>query len=91
MTSPIARLGDMSNHGGVITTASTTVTADGKGVARAGDMHSCPIPGHGVTPMSSASTWTIDGGRGVVRVGVATDCAGCGAVMSEGSPTVSAG
>jgi uncharacterized Zn-binding protein involved in type VI secretion len=82
----VARLGDTSSHGGTIISASSNLTADGKGVARAGDMHSCPITGHGVTPLSSSSTKT-NGGKSIVRVG---DTAGCGAVINSGSPTVSA-
>ncbi|MGF6837074.1 putative Zn-binding protein involved in type VI secretion [Paraburkholderia youngii] len=87
MGNPVARLGDTSSHGGTIISASSDLTADGKGVARAGDMHSCPISGHGTTPLSSTSTVT-NGGKGLVRVG---DVAGCGAVITSGSPTVSAG
>lgn len=80
--SPIARLGDPSDHGGVIISASTVVTCDGIGVARQGDLHACPMPGHDITPISSDSCHTVDG-RAIVRVG---DVAGCGAVIIEGSP-----
>ncbi|MFM0141727.1 PAAR domain-containing protein [Paraburkholderia sp. RL18-085-BIA-A] len=82
----VARLGDTSSHGGTVISASGNLAADGKGVARAGDQHSCPIAGHGVTPLSSSSTRT-NGGKSIVRVG---DTAGCGAVINSGSPTVSA-
>jgi uncharacterized Zn-binding protein involved in type VI secretion len=82
----VARLGDASSHGGTIISASGNLTADGKGVARAGDQHSCPISGHGITALSSSSTVT-NGGKSVVRVG---DTAACGAVINSGSPTVSA-
>ncbi len=84
--SAVARLGDASSHGGTIISASSNLSADGKGVARAGDQHSCPISGHGITPLSSSSTNT-NGGKSIVRVG---DTAGCGAVITAGSPTVSA-
>lgn len=82
----VARLGDTSSHGGTIISASSNLSADGQGVARAGDLHSCPISGHGITPLSSSSTNT-NGGKSIVRVG---DTAGCGAVITSGSPTVSA-
>jgi uncharacterized Zn-binding protein involved in type VI secretion len=82
----VARLGDTSSHGGTIISASSNVNADGKGVARAGDQHSCPIHGHGVTALTSSSA-VKNGGHGLVRVG---DTAGCGAVIIAGSPTVTA-
>lgn len=85
----IARLGDTSDHGGVIITASENVNADGIGVAREGDLHSCPIPGHGVTPLVSGSTRKVNG-KGVIRIGNSEDHAGCGAIITQGSPTVKA-
>jgi uncharacterized Zn-binding protein involved in type VI secretion len=83
--SPVARLGDTSSHGGTIISASTHKTADGRGIARSGDDHSCPLPGHGITALSATSVNTCDG-RQIVRIG---DVAGCGAVISSGSPVVS--
>lgn len=79
----VARLGDTSDHGGTLITASEDTFANGIGVARHGDLHDCPIDGHGVTAMSSDSTVIVNG-RPVVRVGL--DQAGCGAVISSGSP-----
>ena len=49
----VVRLGDGSTHGGIVITASDTVTAEGPGVARIGDLHDCPI--HGVTPIVEGS------------------------------------
>jgi uncharacterized Zn-binding protein involved in type VI secretion len=86
----LARLGDGSDHGGTIVSASSSVTADGKGVAREGDSHSCPITGHGTTALSHGTpptTITVDG-RKAIYVG---DTAGCGAAITSGSPTVFAG
>lgn len=82
----VARLGDTSSHGGTIITASSDIKANGIGVARDGDLHSCPIPTHGVTPLSSGSTTKVNG-RSVIRVG---DTAGCGAAIVSGSPDVGA-
>lgn len=82
----VAVLGSTSSHGGHIITASTDVVAHGIGVAREGDLHACPIHGHGITPMTSTSTVKVDG-RSVVRVG---DVAGCGAVIIQGVPDVNA-
>lgn len=82
---PVARLGDPSNHGGTITgNCSSTVLTDGIQTAHTGSLHSCPIPGHGVTAITGTGVATIDGAR-KARVG---DLAGCGAAISAGSPTV---
>ncbi len=80
----IARLGDMSSHGGTIISASQDVTADGIGIAREGDSHSCPISGHGITALSPITTKTYANGRLMITVGAS---AGCGAIITEGSPT----
>ncbi|MBN3839269.1 PAAR domain-containing protein [Burkholderia sp. Ac-20349] len=87
MGNAIARLGDSSDHGGTITSASGDVLVNGIGAARAGDTHVCPISGHGTTTLSSTSTVMVNG-RAVVRIG---DTAGCGAKITRGSPSVSAG
>lgn len=79
----IARLGDTSSHGGTIISASSTVTADGKGIARTGDSHQCPIRGHGTTPLTGSSSATANGAA-IVLVG---DTAGCGATITSGSST----
>lgn len=84
----VARLGDTSDHGGEIITAGSTVKANGILVARLGDQHSCPIPGHGVTPLVSASASVKSDGARLARVG---DRAGCGATINSGSPNVKAG
>jgi len=83
----IARLGDTSSHGGHIISASDNATADNIGIARTGDQHSCPIDGHGTTSLIGTGRATADG-RQVVRVG---DRAGCGAVITSGSPNVTSG
>lgn len=80
-----ARLGDASDHGGTVISASETVFADGLGVCRDGDLHSCPIPGHGVTAFTSGSTRSADG-RGIVRT--ETDACGCGAKVVFSDHTV---
>ena len=79
----VARLGDSSDHGGTLTTASEDTFANGIGVGRHGDLHDCPIEGHGVTAMNSDSDVFVNG-RPVVRIGV--DHAGCGAAIVGGSP-----
>lgn len=81
----VARLGDTSSHGGTITSATGAVTANGIAIARLGDLHTCPIHGHGTTPLVTASSTVSAQGEGVVRVG---DRAGCGAVITTGSPNI---
>lgn len=78
----VCRLGDTSNHGGVIISASSDVLANGIGVARQGDLHACPIPGHGVTAITTGSPDTNANGQPIARVG---DSCGCGATLNSGS------
>lgn len=80
-------IGSASNHGGHITTGSSDTFANGIGIARAGDAHNCPIPGHGVTTMHSTSAVKVNGAS-IVRVGI--DQAGCGALITHGSLNVNA-
>lgn len=54
-------------------------------VARLGDMHVCPIPGHGTSPITSASPDTQVNFLGAARVG---DLCGCGAVITTGFPSI---
>ncbi len=83
-----ARLGDTTNHGGVIITASPDVYVDGIKIARVGDSHSCPISGHGVTSIVTGSSKSFANNKKVARVG---DSVGCGAIIITGSPTVDVG
>ncbi len=53
--------------------------------ARLGDTHVCPLPGHGSTPIASASADVNLNFRGAARVG---DTCGCGAVITAGFPSI---
>ncbi|RMR13316.1 polymorphic toxin type 44 domain-containing protein [Pseudomonas syringae group genomosp. 3] len=53
--------------------------------ARLGDKHACPLPGHGTTPIASASGDVNINGMGAARVG---DTCGCGAVITSGFPSI---
>lgn len=77
-TLPISCLGDPSTHGGVVITASGFVTINGKRVTVTGDLHSCPIHGHGITGITASSSLLKVNGISVVRQG---DFAGCGAAI----------
>lgn len=83
------RVGDATNHGGVVTgPGAPTVLIGGMPAAVAGDMHSCPIPPPThvpVTPFPLGSTSVLIGGKPALRT---TDICGCGAMAVVGCPTV---
>lgn len=76
----IALLGSKSTHGGVVITATGGFTCDGIEAALDGDLHRCPIKGHGTTNIKATSIVT-DNGIKIARVG---DSVGCGAVITTG-------
>jgi uncharacterized Zn-binding protein involved in type VI secretion len=80
----VARLGDLSSHGGTIISSGTKVrdSADGKLISRKSDLHSCPIPYHGITPIITASSRVRSQGKAVAAI---TSVCGCGAVILRGS------
>ena len=82
MSHPVARLGDHSDHGGVIITSASKTTCEGKLVARVGDQHSCPIPGHGVTLITTGSPNYNTEGQKTART---TSLTGCGASIIGGA------
>lgn len=83
MARPQARLGDSSSHGGVIITGAMRTVVNGQPAARMGDLHSCPLPFHGITPIVTGSPDTMTEGKPNARLG---DVTGCGAVIVTGSP-----
>lgn len=78
----IARLGDSSDHGGTIISAASYTDVNGIFVARVGDLHSCPIPGHGVTKIIDGSGNYDSEGKITAVVG---STVGCGAKITGGS------
>ena len=86
---PVARVGDTSDHGGVIIDTPLVDTfADGIKIAAIGSLHACPIPFHGTTPIISSPINNVKGtGITLAMVG---SVAGCGAVINSGSPVVNA-
>ncbi len=58
-----------------------------KPAATLGDMHSCPIKGHGTTPIVSGSGSLTVNGKPTACVG---DTTGCGATIIEGAPNAMA-
>jgi uncharacterized Zn-binding protein involved in type VI secretion len=92
--SPAARVGDLTDHGGVITApGAPTVLIGGRPAARVGDLATDPlviglVPCVG-GPILTGSTTVLIGGRPAARVGdqVSNSC-GPLAVIILGSPTV---
>ncbi|MCI1004276.1 PAAR domain-containing protein [Herbaspirillum sp. C7C8] len=81
MPLPIIRLGDSTSHGGKVISASRTHTLHGIGIARVGDLVSCPKEGHGTNPIiEGAPTWLI-GDRMVALQGHRAAC-GCSLISS---------
>lgn len=78
----IVRIGDASDHGGSMVSATGYVRIDGVMTCVSGDMHSCPIKDHGTTPVSGSSNVKF-GNKNVVVVG---DVAVCGARIATGAP-----
>ena len=76
----LVRIGDPSDHGGSMISAGSIVTAGGKLLCVDQDMHSCPIRGHGVTPVTGTSK-VKSAGKKILRIG---DTAGCGATLVSG-------
>lgn len=82
---PVVRKGDQSSHGGYMVTAGGKPLVNGLQLCVSGDLHVCPIRGHGTTAVSGTTEKFYSNGKKVLRVG---DVAGCGAVLTTGSPTV---
>jgi uncharacterized Zn-binding protein involved in type VI secretion len=80
MSAGVAILGSTSSHGGTMTSASGSKLQTPQGAACVdGDLHSCPITGHGVTAVTGNSTRATVGGKKVILNG---SVAGCGAVIN---------
>jgi uncharacterized Zn-binding protein involved in type VI secretion len=90
---PAARLGDLTAHGGGLTTVSSDVIIGGKPSARAQDMHLCslvdpgPLPhvGGPALPPSSSSVFITF--RSAAR-GDACSCSGAADTIMTGEDTV---
>lgn len=85
--SKIVRLGDISDHGGTMITATSGFNVNDIKVCVSGDIHSCPIRGHGDTPVTGTAQINSSD-KMVIKTG---DVAGCGAVITQGSLNSSTG
>ena len=96
MSTPAARIGDATAHGGVITVGCPTVLIGGQPAARLGDMHTCPMvtPGtppvpHVGGPITIGSATVLIGGMPAARVGDMATCTGPpDTIVPPGCPTV---
>lgn len=83
MNRKIVLLGDKTDHGGVVISASSSFTSKGSKMALIGDVAACPQKGHGITPINP------DGPRTARNLGryfaLDKDVCGCGAkVIASG-------
>ncbi|WP_371926425.1 PAAR domain-containing protein [Chromobacterium sp. IIBBL 290-4] len=70
----VIRIGDPTDHGGSVTSASSTTSMFGKAVALVGDSVSCPKQGHvNCVIVEGDPSWTI-GGKGVALEGHTVSC-----------------
>lgn len=78
---PIIRKGDKTTHGGSVITASDVMVFGGIGVARKGDIVSCPMSGHGPTVIIEGNPNYLDNGIPVAFHGHKCAC-GCTLISS---------
>lgn len=80
----IAHLGDGTSHGGTVITASADVLAEGRQVARVGDLVMCPKrdtpdgPPHGIVAIVSGAATVMVNGQ---LVAIDGSVCSCGAVI----------
>ncbi|MBB78361.1 MAG: hypothetical protein CL844_05110 [Crocinitomicaceae bacterium] len=85
----VARLGDISSHGGFLTLpVAKSVRTNGRPTAHLGTIHVCPIPFHPPTPIFPGKPSVRVEGKPIATIG---EKAGCGAVVVTGSGDVRAG
>lgn len=80
---PVARMSDISSHGGRFASGSVNVLANLKPLLRIGDVHICPI--HGTNVIVEGAPRTFSNMRPLARLG---DSTSCGAVIVSGSTNV---
>ncbi|WP_078120455.1 PAAR domain-containing protein [Thiosocius teredinicola] len=75
MTRPFILLGDKTDHGGTVITASESSDCNGRGIARVGDKVTCPKKGHGrVVVIATGDPTAIIDGQPAARHGDKTSC-----------------
>jgi len=91
-----ARVGDMTAHGGFITTAAASVLIEGKPAARVGDMHACPQINPGPSPhvgggISSGVNSVLIEGQVAATIGSLCQCCGPPDNIAQGAISVMIG
>lgn len=87
MTRAFILLGDKTDHGGVVISASESSDCNGRGIARIGDKVTCPRKGHGrVTTIVTGDSTAIIDGRPAARHGDKTAC-GASLIASQWQTT----
>lgn len=79
----VIRLGDATSHGGKVLAASGTVSVQDVGVARKGDLCSCPVNGHAPCVIVEGDPAVSIGGIPVAFHGHKTSC---GATLISSAP-----
>lgn len=75
MSRPFILIGDKTDHGGTVISASETSHCEGRGIARIGDQVTCPHKGHGrVTTIATGDPTAIIDGHPAARHGDKTAC-----------------
>ena len=87
---PVARQGDTTSHGGVITTGEPGVLINGRPVATVGDLYTCPTCGV-TAPIVSGVPNVLVNGKPIARVGDFCACPGPPSTIASGSPNVLVG
>lgn len=67
-------IGDKTSHGGTVVGCAAAADTCGKGIARVGDLVTCPIKGHGTNPIVSGDMTFLIDGQAVARHGDKTAC-----------------
>ena len=88
MSQGFVLLGDLTTHGGVVITASSTHFVDDRPAALVGDLVFCPIPFHWVNPIVMGCTDWSEDGRAIVVNGCL--CA-CGCLVISSAPDCAVG
>ncbi|HWQ09268.1 MAG TPA: PAAR domain-containing protein [Holophaga sp.] len=84
----VIRIGDPTDHKGVVLAGCSTYLIHGRAVARVGDACSCPVPGHGRCTIVEGDPEHCIGGIPVAFEGCRTDC---GAVLISSLDAYTAG
>jgi uncharacterized Zn-binding protein involved in type VI secretion len=74
MSGSLIVLGDKTSHGGTVVEASAETFVGNVGVARVGDMVSCPRQGHGTCAIVTGDPTMMIDGKPVARHGDKTAC-----------------